>query len=86
MLAASDRAADYTIGDPIGYGASSTVFHAVYTHDGSQRSTACALKVIDLDLLSPHSLPLLRRETQLMSLSKHPNVLRGTLFTRLHCD
>ncbi|KAF7340002.1 Serine/threonine-protein kinase fray2 [Mycena venus] len=36
----------------------------------------CALKVVDLDFLRPHSLALLQRETTLMSLSKHPNVLR----------
>lgn len=36
----------------------------------------CALKVLDLDSLPPHSLSLLQRETTLMSLSKHPNVLR----------
>jgi serine/threonine-protein kinase OSR1/STK39 len=31
---------------------------------------------MDLDSLPPRSLSLLQRETQLMSLSKHPNVLR----------
>ena len=36
----------------------------------------CALKVLDLDSLPPRSLQLLQRETTLMSLSKHPNVLR----------
>jgi serine/threonine-protein kinase OSR1/STK39 len=36
----------------------------------------CAVKILDLDKLPPHALHLLRRETQLMSLSKHPNVLR----------
>ena len=36
----------------------------------------CALKVLDLDRLPENSLRLLQRETQLMSLSKHPNVLR----------
>jgi serine/threonine-protein kinase OSR1/STK39 len=35
-----------------------------------------ALKVLDLDRLPPKSLKLLTQETQLMSLSKHPNVLR----------
>ena len=37
---------------------------------------SCALKVLDLDALAPRSLALLQRETTLMSLSKHPNVLR----------
>lgn len=36
----------------------------------------CALKVLDLDSLAPHPLSLLQRETTLMSLSKHPNVIR----------
>ncbi|KZO90418.1 kinase-like protein, partial [Calocera viscosa TUFC12733] len=36
----------------------------------------CAIKVINLDTLPPSSLTLLTRETRLMSLSKHPNVLR----------
>ena len=35
-----------------------------------------ALKVLDLDRLPLRTLRLLQRETQLMSLSKHPNVLR----------
>jgi serine/threonine-protein kinase OSR1/STK39 len=35
-----------------------------------------ALKVLDLDRLPLQALELLHRETQLMSLSKHPNVLR----------
>lgn len=39
-------------------------------------SIPCALKVLDLDSLPPRSLALLQRETTLMSLSKHPNVLR----------
>lgn len=71
----SDRSTDYTIGSPIGFGASSVVYAAVY-NSGQQCSMPCALKVLDLDLLPPHSLSLLQRETQLMSLSKHPNVLR----------
>lgn len=74
----SDRSTDYTIGSPIGFGASSVVYAAVYNPPtpGPQRPMPCALKVLDLDVLPPHSLSLLQRETQLMSLSKHPNVLR----------
>jgi serine/threonine-protein kinase OSR1/STK39 len=34
------------------------------------------VKVVDLERLSQSALALLTRETQLMSLSKHPNVLR----------
>jgi len=80
----SDCASDYTIGAPIGFGASSIVYAATY-HPSSptgcglveaSEGIPCALKVLDLDSLPPHSLQLLQRETTLMSLSKHPNVLR----------
>jgi serine/threonine-protein kinase OSR1/STK39 len=73
----SDRAEDYTLGPPIGFGSSSIVYHATYLpKDSLGTPTPCALKVLDLDRLPEGSLRLLRRETQLMSLSKHPNVLR----------
>ena len=75
----SDSPADYTIGLPIGFGASSIVYAAVYRPSSAESSlpgTPCALKVLDLDTLAPRSLHLLQRETTLMSLSKHPNVLR----------
>ncbi|TFK41307.1 kinase-like domain-containing protein [Crucibulum laeve] len=78
----SDRSSDYTIGASIGFGASSIVYSALYnpaTSDSSVKPSKpipCALKVLDLDSLAPRSLQLLQRETTLMSLSKHPNVLR----------
>ncbi|KAI0308016.1 kinase-like domain-containing protein [Multifurca ochricompacta] len=74
----SDRAKDYSLGPPIGFGSSSIVYHATYHPKSSQEDSPipCALKVLDLDRLPPGSLRLLQRETQLMSLSKHPNVLR----------
>lgn len=74
----SDRATDYTIGHPIGFGASSTVYSAVYSGASGNKRVChpCALKVLDLDNLGHAALPLLTSETQLMSLSKHPNVLR----------
>lgn len=77
----SDNAADYTLGPAIGFGASSTVYSAIHHPPSSPSSpnpnpVPCALKVLDLDKLPPNSLRLLQRETQLMSLSKHPNVLR----------
>ncbi|KAF8971425.1 kinase-like domain-containing protein [Flammula alnicola] len=80
----SDRAEDYTIGAPIGFGASSIVYAATYhpsftdssPNKASSKDIPCALKVLDLDSLPPRSLQLLQRETTLMSLSKHPNVLR----------
>lgn len=76
----SDDPADYTVGQPIGFGASSIVYSAVYTPKATSsrhRSTyPCALKVLDLDKLHQSALHLLTQETRLMSLSKHPNVLR----------
>jgi len=80
MVRFSDDPRDYTVGSTIGFGASSIVYIAQYTprHPTDRESFGCpcALKVVDLDRLPPQSLRLLRRETQLMSLSKHPNVLR----------
>lgn len=73
----SDCSTDYTVGAPIGFGASSIVYAAEYRpQDAAGKRIPCALKVLDLDSLPPHSLALLQRETTLMSLSKHPNVLR----------
>ncbi|KAJ6604282.1 kinase-like protein [Mycena vulgaris] len=73
----SDRFTDYTVGAPIGFGASSIVYAAEYRPQSpAGKRVPCALKVLDLDSLPPHSLALLQRETTLMSLSKHPNVLR----------
>lgn len=81
LFSPSDRASDYRIGEPIGYGASSIVYAATFRPpaEGSSKPpppTPCALKVLDLDSLPRRSLQLLQRETTLMSLSKHPNVLR----------
>ncbi|KAG9016379.1 hypothetical protein FRB90_003088, partial [Tulasnella sp. 427] len=76
----SDVAADYTRLSPIGFGASSIVYQAIYHYKNPQtgkvKDLPCALKVLNLDKLAPPALRLLTRETQLMSLSKHPNVLR----------
>ena len=72
----SDNEQDYIIGAPIGFGASSIVYAAKFQPSGAKEPVSCALKVLDLDRLPPPALHLLERETQLMSLSKHPNVLR----------
>ncbi|KAG6866857.1 hypothetical protein C0991_008793 [Blastosporella zonata] len=77
-----DCEADYVVGSPIGFGASSIVYAATYQPPAPRPNAPlplpipCALKVLDLDALPPRSLSLLQRETTLMSLSKHPNVLR----------
>ncbi|KDN52972.1 kinase-like protein [Tilletiaria anomala UBC 951] len=68
----SSQPADYILGDVIGFGASSVVYQAAFLPLGSR---ACAVKVVDLEAFSGDT-EVLRRETQLMSLSKHPNVLR----------
>jgi serine/threonine-protein kinase OSR1/STK39 len=75
-LCASCNPNDYTIGMPIGFGASSVVYSAEYHPSDSKKPMPVALKVVDLERLAPSALRLLTRETQLMSLSKHPNVLR----------
>ncbi|EPQ28142.1 uncharacterized protein PFL1_04469 [Pseudozyma flocculosa PF-1] len=62
---------DYIMGDTIGFGASSVVHQGVF----KPLDKACAIKVIDLEAYGRDTEEL-RRETQLMSLSKHPNVLR----------
>ncbi|PWY97795.1 kinase-like protein [Testicularia cyperi] len=62
---------DYIIGDVIGMGASSVVHQGVF----KPLDKACAIKIIDLEAYGRDTEEL-RRETQLMSLSKHPNVLR----------
>ena len=62
---------DYIVGDVIGFGASSVVHQGVF----KPLEKACAIKVIDLEAYGRDTEEL-RRETQLMSLSKHPNVLR----------
>ncbi|KAM0786334.1 hypothetical protein ACM66B_001807 [Microbotryomycetes sp. NB124-2] len=75
---------DYQIGQPIGFGASSIVHKATYCpviddQDGTKRPEpiTCAVKIINVDRLSTSAdIDRLRRETQLMALSKHPNVLR----------
>ena len=72
----SNNADDYSVGAPIGFGASSIVYTATYKPEGTGTLTPVALKVLDLDRLPLQALKLLQRETQLMSLSKHPNVLR----------
>jgi len=72
----SDDPCDYTIGRSIGFGASSTVYAATYYCPDTREDIDVALKVVDLDKLPQSALRLLTTEAQLMSFSKHPNVLR----------
>ncbi|KAI9346667.1 kinase-like domain-containing protein [Pilaira anomala] len=63
---------DFEIKNPIGYGSSAIVYNATY----KPRNMRVAIKMIDLDLFERNQIDELRRETALMGLSKHPNVLK----------
>ncbi|CAG8598028.1 11219_t:CDS:10 [Dentiscutata erythropus] len=63
---------DINLENPIGYGASARVYSAIYKPSGKK----VAVKMINLDFFERNQIDEVRRETQLMSLSKHPNVLR----------
>ncbi|OZJ02732.1 hypothetical protein BZG36_04707 [Bifiguratus adelaidae] len=71
-LVLSHNLADYEIGAPIGYGSSAMVYSAIYKPFNKR----IAIKMIDLDMFERNQIDELRRETALMALSKHPNVLR----------
>ncbi|KAI9304793.1 kinase-like domain-containing protein [Cunninghamella echinulata] len=63
---------DFDIKQPIGYGSSAIVYAAIYL----PMKKWVALKMIDLDMFERNQIDELRRETALMALSKHPNVLK----------
>ncbi|KAI8876354.1 kinase-like protein [Backusella circina FSU 941] len=63
---------DFDIGKAIGYGSSAVVYEAIY----KPLKKRVAVKMIDLDMFERNQIDELRRETALMALSKHPNVLR----------
>ncbi|KAI9168530.1 hypothetical protein H9P43_007903 [Blastocladiella emersonii ATCC 22665] len=71
---------DYEMETTVGYGSSATVYCAVY----KKTRRRVAIKVIDLDMFERNQIEELRRETQVMSLCKHPNVLR--VFTSFVAD
>ncbi|KAL0078867.1 kinase-like domain-containing protein [Phycomyces blakesleeanus] len=56
----------------IGYGSSAIVYSAIHI----PLNKRVAVKIIDLDLFERNQIDALRRETSLMALSKHPNLLR----------
>ncbi|KAF9992951.1 hypothetical protein BGZ65_011592, partial [Modicella reniformis] len=68
----SNNPEDYDIRLPIGYGSSAVVYDAYY----KPLNKRVAIKVIDLDMFERNQIDELRRETQVMALCKHPNVLR----------
>ncbi|KAI9280010.1 kinase-like domain-containing protein [Sporodiniella umbellata] len=57
---------------PIGYGSSAVVYRAIYR----PKHLVVAIKVIELELFERNQIDELRRETALMALSKHPNILK----------
>jgi serine/threonine protein kinase len=68
----------YEIGRKIGAGSSAIVYAAIYIpirryQKANHRNVA--IKVIDLDMFERNQIDELRREIQIMSLSKHPNLL-----------
>ncbi|KAF9113804.1 hypothetical protein BGX27_000774 [Mortierella sp. AM989] len=68
----SNNPEDYDVRLPIGYGSSAVVYNAYY----KPLNKRIAIKVIDLDMFERNQIDELRRETQVMALCKHPNVLR----------
>ncbi|KAF8926763.1 hypothetical protein BGZ58_010937 [Dissophora ornata] len=68
----SNNPEDYDIRLPIGYGSSAIVYDAYY----KPLAKRIAIKVIDLDMFERNQIDELRRETHVMALCKHPNVLR----------
>ncbi|KAL7748629.1 hypothetical protein RI367_006040 [Sorochytrium milnesiophthora] len=67
----SSNVADYTIKDTIGYGATAKVVLAHFKP--LQRDVA--IKIVDLERYKRDQIDELRREIQIMSLCRHPNLL-----------
>ncbi|KAG0179925.1 hypothetical protein DFQ28_001990 [Apophysomyces sp. BC1034] len=63
---------EFDVQTAIGYGSSAVVYSAIYKPSNKR----VAIKMIDLDMFERNQIDELRRETTLMALSKHPNVLR----------
>ncbi|GAA6049113.1 hypothetical protein JCM3770_003892 [Rhodotorula araucariae] len=76
----SCRPSDYEIGPAVGFGAAATVHLATFCPANvtpRPKPLTCAVKIIDVDRMATDAdIQCLRMETQLMALSKHPNVLR----------
>lgn len=62
---------NYELGEPIGYGSSAVVHVGKYI----PHNKVVAIKVFDLDSFERNHIDELRKEIQIMSLSKHPNLL-----------
>lgn len=68
----SANPSDYTLLEEVGYGASATVYRAIYLPYNEE----VAVKCLDLDRCNSN-LDDIRREAQTMSLIEHPNVVRA---------
>ncbi|KAL5539719.1 hypothetical protein UlMin_043848 [Ulmus minor] len=68
----SANSADYKLLEEVGYGASATVYRAIYL----PLNEVVAIKCLDLDRCNSN-LDDVRREAQTMSLIDHPNVVRS---------
>ncbi|KAJ1376041.1 Protein kinase domain [Sesbania bispinosa] len=69
----SANPADYKLLEEVGYGATATVYRAIYL----PFNQLVAIKCLDLDRCNTNNLDDIRRETQTMSLIDHPNVVRA---------
>ncbi|XP_061352200.1 uncharacterized protein LOC133297137 isoform X2 [Gastrolobium bilobum] len=72
----SANPSDYKLLEEIGYGATATVYRAIYL----PFNELVAIKCLDLDRCNTTNLDEVRRETQTMSLIDHPNVMKA------HCS
>ncbi|ORZ39903.1 hypothetical protein BCR44DRAFT_1496113 [Catenaria anguillulae PL171] len=70
----STLADDYDLDAIVGIGSSASVYSALY----KPTRRRVAVKVIDLDMFARDQIEELRKETQVMALCKHPNVLLST--------
>ncbi|PON92813.1 Serine/threonine protein kinase [Trema orientale] len=68
----SAKPSDYKLLEEVGYGASATVYRAIYL----PLNEVVAIKCLDLDRCNSN-LDDIRREAQTMSLIEHPNVVRA---------
>lgn len=68
----SANSADYKLLEEVGYGASATVYRAIYLPSNE----VVAVKCLDLDRCNSN-LDDIRREAQTMSLINHPNVIKS---------
>lgn len=64
-------ATDYAVGAAIGFGSSAIVYEALYL----PLQKRVAIKMLDLDMFERNQIDELRKELQVMTLSRHPNLL-----------